>query len=555
MATPASWLKWQLIADDAMKFAPRPTVDQIIARMRVQRPRQAEEFLKEMASNEKWADELSAMATDSAFTPDTNIFGAPVKTIGQGRALGERNLPGIENLSPEDQIALAQALDKGAMLRSMSARSHGDPQVTYTQPRSVSSGGIPSQMPRVRWLPSDREQAITGAGTPFLGHTDLSMSGAMSLLQNRRDYARLTGLNPDVPAPPALSQDIRGRMVPSVTANALGDDVSDLVRAIRQDQVDSRRMQLDELQQSAMQDDMARSAGEVAAMEARAREYGNMPPETLGAMDSANRKHQSLMSGNTERLTDDDRYNWARQMGGNMDRVVGSPLYPKSQEHLIRDGETSAEYWWRRQGKDIIKGFGLGHILSYPLIYGAYKMMQPEESASLPPYEPARHLGDIATTEDEAWLEADREKTKAQTMAYLDSLPDVPIDQDAKQYRQGYEPSMPQDAFDLPQVPIELPEEPIAVMPRDEVGIPDVPLDDLTLSEENVAGAPAMDDLDAELVAAGLQPAATSRQGISSMEVDGRPVDSLYPPESLEYQREQAYKRRTRRNPYPALSY
>lgn len=532
MATPSSWLKWQLIADDAMQFAPRPSVNEIVARAGMPRAQSAEAFLRQLKDEAALAEHRARLRVDESMTPDSNVFGLPVKTIEQGRSLGQRNLPGIENLSPEDQIALAQALDKGAMLRAMSGTGAPD----QYNVRNWGGGHR-----TVRHRSGNRESAFTDAGTPFLGRSrELDMGSALALLQNKRDMRRLVGVDPNLPNPPALSFDIREGLVPSETAQALGGDVADLVRTIRRDRIDSRLMQQGDMQDAQLKDAMAQSADEVAAMEARAREYNRLPPETLSDMARAERSRQSLMSGNTERLTDDERFNWARQMGGNMDRVVGSPLYPKSQEHLIRDGETSAEYWWRQQGKDIIKGFGLGHILSYPLVYGAYKMMQPGDSPALPPYEPARHLGDIATEEDEAWLEADRAKTKA----YMDSLPDVPIAFDK-----------PDPTADLPQVPIELPEDPIAVMPRDEVGIPEVPLDDLTLSEESVQGAPAMDELDAELAAAGLRPAATNRQDITSMEVDGRRVDSLYPPESLEYKMEQAYKRRMARNPYPALSY
>lgn len=546
-----SWLRQQLINEDAMRFAPRPSMDEIVARMDLpgdvedflgRRPAPSvEDALRQLSSEAGLAERMATRATDEALTPDVNVFGAPVKTIEQGRALGERNLPGIENLSPEDQIALAQALDKGAMLRSMTATSPGV---------SVKFRQQPSGLPRILTEYGDRAQSVTGAGLPFFPSSDLSMGQALALLGNKRQMRRTFGFAEDLPNPPAFEPNLRGELIPSDTAEALGSDVADSVRTIRQDQIDSKLMQLDEAQSAQLMEDMSRSADEVAAMEARAREYGGLPPETAMAMDRANRSHMATMSGRTERLTGNPPDNWARQMGGNMDPIVGSPLYPPSQLHATSNYPTSDDHFWATQGQNIVKGAALGHVLSYPLIYAAYQMMNPGETA------PGKTT-DMPPEDDLASMQADRERAIAesqrayeaeQTRSFMDDLPDVPVDMNATQYREGYIPTMP-------DVPIDLPEMPFVSMPQDSVGIPDDPMEDMMLMEEGVAGAPAMDELDAAMLESGLQPAATSRQDISSMEVDGRRVDSLYPPESLEYQMEQEYKRRARRNPYPALSY
>lgn len=547
-----SWLRQQLINEDAMRFAPRPSMDEIVARMDL--PGDVEDFLgrrpvpsvedalRQLASEAGLAERMATRATDEALTPDVNVFGAPVKTIEQGRALGERNLPGIENLSPENQIALGEALNKGAMLRAMTATSPGV---------SVKFRQQPSGLPRILTEYGDRAQSVTGAGLPFFPSSDLSMGQALALLGNKRQMRRTFGFAEDLPNPPAFEPNLKGELIPSDTAEALGSDVADLVRTIRKDQIDSKLMQLDEAQSAQLMEDMSRSADEVAAMEARAREYGGLPPETLAQMDKSNRSHMATRNRQSENLTGNPTFNWARQMGGNMDTVVGSPLYPPSQKYLPSTYDTYADYFWETEGKPIVKGFGLGHVLSYPLIYAAYQMMKPNEPA------PGKSPSAIPPGDDAADWQAERERAIAesqkayeaeQTRSFMDDLPDVPVDMNAAQYRKGYIPPMPDVQIDLPDMPL-------VSMPQDNVGIPDDPMEDMMLMEEGVAGAPAMDELDAAMLESGLQPSATSRRDISSMEVDGRRVDSLYPPESLEYQMEQAYKRRTRRNPYPALSY
>lgn len=463
------WLREQMLVEDAMRFAPRPSVDDVVRRMELQRPTSTEDFLRQLAYEAGRDERIATRATDSALTQDVNVFGAPVTTIERGRYLGERNLPGIENLSPEDQIALARALDKGAMLRSM----------TGSSPAPSMAG----QQGRMRVVPANRADDVTGAGLPFIGSTDLGMGSALALLQNKRDYRRLMGMNADLPNPPAFDRNLRGEVVPSETARALGDDVADLASTIRQDRIDSKVMQIGELQRAALQEEMARSADEVGRMEARAREYGGLPPETLSEMDAANRSHRSMMSGQSERLSGNPTYNWARQMGGNMDPVVESPLYPRRPPmEPIGEGETAAEYQWRTQGKDLLKGMALGHVLSYPAMYAAYRYTQgqwpfggKESGATKPAFPeqgPAIHHGAEGSKEDDAFL------------AVADSLPPIPVD--------------------LPDVPvIRTPETPVGIPESDPMAI-DMPGDDAALAAES-SPPPTIADLDAELRAKGLQ--------------------------------------------------
>ena len=518
MAGIPKWLRDQILTEDALRFAPRPSVNDVVARMNLPRPQSTEDFLRMLRNEAQLGERLAVRATDDAMTQGENIFGLPVKTIEQGRSLGERNLPGIDSLSPEDQIALAQALDKGAMLRSMTGTSPA-PELRRTR------HGL-------RLQPANRADAFTGAGSPFGMVDDLSMGNALALLQNKRDLQGLVGRSiGDLPNPPALRATVGRGLAPSGTAEALGDDVADLVGAIRRDRIDSMVMQLDEMRRAELQADMARSADEVAAMEARAMEYGGLPPETLAQMDRSNRSYKSLMSGQTERLTGDPRSNWARQAGGNMDPVVGSPLYPPSQRHLVREGETASDHFWRTQGKDLVKGFTLGHLATYPAMYAAYRMMQPSDPVSAPS-EPARQLGDVAQGEDEAFLLAERNKAIAesqkaydaeQTRAFLDALPDVPIAWDG-------EPTMP----------------------KDEVGVAD---DAIALAESGNAAdlaaeqspPPTIADLDEELRKLGLQGVPSwyirAMKDPSVKMIDGMPKEEFMPfsSKSKEYPIQQRY--------------
>ena len=543
------WLREQMLVEDAMRFAPRPSVDDVVRRMKLQRPTSTEDFLRQLAYEAGRDERIATRATDSALTQDVNAFGAPVTTIERGRYLGERNLPGIENLSPEDQVALAQALDKGAMLRSM----------TGSSPAPLMTG----QQGRMRVVPANRADDVTGAGLPFIGSTDLSMGNALALLQNKRDYRRLMGMNADLPNPPAFDRNLRGEVVPSETAIALGGDVADLASAIRQDRIDSKVMQIRELQQAALQEEMARSADEVGRMEARAREYGGLPPETLSEMDAANRRYQHMMRGHSER-GGDPRYNWARQMGGNMDPVVESPLYPRRpQVDPIAEGETAAEYQWRTQGKDLLKGMAIGHVLSYPAMYAAYRYTQgqwpfggKDSVATKPAFQeqgPAIHHGADGNKEDDAFL------------AVADSLPPV--------------------AVDLPEMPvIRTPETPVGIPERDPMAI-DMPGDDAALAAESTP-LPPSPDLDALLAESGLINPGTSPEmaarrravwqkmkagddlnalmreaGLGGYEGDLSLVDrdylrrrgSAFSPDSLNYRLEQEYRRRGG-NPYPQLA-
>lgn len=558
-----SWLRQQMLADEAMQFAPRPSVDEIVARMGL--PGDVEDFLgrrpapttedalRQLAREAGLAERVATRATDEAMTQDVNIFGAPVKTIEQGRALGERNLPGIENLSPEDQLALAQALDKGAMLRSMTATS---------PPVSFSHRQQPSGLPLVRTQYGNRAQSVTGEGVPFLPSGDLSMGQALALLGNKRQMRQAFGFAEDLPNPPALRPNALGELVPSATAEALGGDVADLVRTIRQDQIYSKLAQLDEAQSAQLMEDMSRSADEVAAMEARAREYGGLPPETVREMDRSNRSHMSTMAGRTERLTGNPPDNWARQMGGNMDTVVGSPLYPPSQKYLPSSYDTYADYFWETQGKPMMKGFGLGHVLSYPLIYAAYQMMKPDEPTTL--QSPASAPDDAANWQAErerAVAESQKEYEAEQTRKFMDSLPDTPI------------------AFDQEPV-VRTPETPVGLPSEDAMAI-DSMGDDAALAAEStpIPDAPDLDALLAEsgLITQGTSPEMAARRrdvwqrmkaqddlntlmreaGLGGYEGDLTKVDrdylrrsgSVFSPDSLNYRLEQEYRRRGG-NPY-----
>lgn len=518
-----SWLRQMLVSEDAMRFAPRPSVNEIVARMNLPRPQDTEDFLRQLRNESQLAERLAVRATDDAYSPETNIFGGKLKTIDEGRALGERNLPGIDNLPLEDQALLREKLDQAAMLRAMS----GDSPAPVVRRRSQPSG-----LPLVRVQYGNRADRLTGAGS-FLGPDDLSMGQALALLGNKRQMQQ-AGLRAfsDLPAPSAFSFEYPKGRVPSDTAEALGPDVSELVKTIRNDQIQSRLGQVQDMQERQLFDEMAQSADEVAAQEARAREYGGLPPETLAGMDKSNRSYMAMLNRVTENLTGDPRWNWARQMGGNMDPIVGSPLYPPSQLHAASNYPTSDDHFWATTGKNIVKGAALGHVLSYPLIYAAYQMMKPNEPApgKSPAMPPEEDLSGWAAERERNIAESQAAAEAEDTRSFMDSLPDVPIDMNAKQYRQGYEPEMPQDV----------------------VGIADEPVD-LT-GEDNVAELaaeqsppPSITDLDEELRKMGLQGVPSwyirAMKDPSVKMIDGMPKEEFLPfsSKSKEYPIQQRY--------------
>lgn len=491
------WLNDLMIAEDVAKFAPPPSLNHIVARSGMSEPMSTEDFLRSLLRDSQAQEELAASTVDASYSPDANIFGSPVKTIEQGRSLGARNLPGIESLSPEDQLVLASALDKGAILRAMPA--------TATDTRAAGD----------RWAsgPKDRAEQITGVANPFFPLPGLTQGEVMASLGNKRDFRRLTGASADaaaLPNPEALNV-VPGRAaVPSKYLDALGDDVRQLAMAVRKDQIDSLAMQsgeaADAMRQAELDAAMSESADAVARQEARARDYENFPPETLSKMDKANRSELALQSGRTAQLTQDPLYDIARQAR------EPSPVWDSA-------NESSTDAWMRTDGNDIMKGLGLGHILSYPVVYGMYKAMYPGQQATTqePPQEPARQLAEFADEEERLYQEAQKAKSGA-------------------------------EMFD--PVPVELPDMPLVT--SDNLGTPDDPQAFLELDNPADLAAessppPTIADLDAELRSLGLK--GIPSWYIRAMKdpavklIDGKPKEQFLPftDKSKEYQIQQRY--------------
>jgi hypothetical protein len=316
---------------------------------------------------------------------------------------------------------------------------------------------------------------------------------------------------------------------------ALGPDIPELLRQIRDDQIDSRALTIQEtndaIQAAELDRSMRESADAVAAREAYARQYGGLPPDTVASMDRGTNRQRMLESGAMERLTGDPRFNWARQMDGDMDPIVGSPLYPPSQRYVPGNYPTFADFQWETEGKPLVKALAAGHFMSYPLMYAGYQLMKPNERSTSVATEAVPPPDDAASWQaerEQAIADSQKAYEQEQTRAAMDAIPDVPIDVNATQYRQGYAPEMPQD----------------------EVGIPEDPMQDMILAEDSVEGAPVADDLpppptfadlDAELRKRGL--AGVPDWYLKAMEdpsvtmIDGRPKREAYifSPQSKEF--------------------
>jgi hypothetical protein len=509
-------------------------MDDIVRRVGVREPEMAtEDFLRRLARDAEAARNASARSVDAGMSTEENVFGLPVKTIEQGRSLGERNLPGIENLSPEDQIALATALDKGAMLRAMPAVG-GE--------ASVRSRGPSEVLQSFRVVPADRLRALTGADHPasFIASVDPSTAMVMDTLQNKADFRRLSGASQstsDLPNPPAFRRGPAGTLRMAEGPEALGPDIPELLRQVRDDQIDSRALTIQEtndaIQAAELDRAMRESADAVAAREAYARQYGGLPPDTVAGMDRGTNRQRMLESGALEKLTGDPRFNWARQMDGDMDPIVGSPLYPPSQTYAPSNYPTFADFQWETEGKPLVKAMALGHVLSYPLMYAGYQLMKPNERSTSTATESAPPPDDAASWQaerEQAIADSQRAYEQEQTRAAMDSLPDVPIDVNAKQYRQGYEPEMPQDVVGIEDEPVDL---------TDTGDVAD-------LAAEQ-APPPSIQDLDEELRRIGLQGVPSwyirAMKDPSVKMIDGMPKEEFLPfsSKSKEYPIQQRY--------------
>ena len=487
------WLNDLMIAEDAARLAPPPALDDIIARLGddsllpgspTPPPRPPEASLERMAYWENDPARRAERAVDRGYSREENIFGLPVKTMQQGRSLGERNLPGIENLSPEDQLAVAAALDKGAMLRAMPAAS---------------------EQQYLRTKEMDRAFKDTSPN-PFLIMPESSQADVLRSLQNKRDYERMGGMNYDLPPPAAFYKDDAGRVRPSTAIQTLGDDVTELAQTIRQDQIDSRLLSAGEAAdaqaQATLDRVMRESADAVAAREAYARQYGGFPPDTVREMDRGT---------NSLRM----------RQSGQMDRMLNDPLL-EIQRTPTTEPESYSDYWAREYGNPMLKGAALGHVLSYPLVYGIYKGMTPGELNTAEPTPPAQSLGLEASMEDEPIA------LKAMAAKADDNIDDL-----------------------VSAIPIEVDDMPLVTMPMDEVGVADDPVEDMTLLESNTEGAPEGDDLmdlDAELRRRGLS--GVPQWYLDAMDdpsvtmIDGRPKSQamLFSPQSKQYPIEQLYR-------------
>jgi hypothetical protein len=213
------------------------------------------------------------------------------------------------------------------------------------------------------------------------------------------------------------------------------------------------------------------------------------------------------------------------------EQYLGSPLYPPSQKYAPGNYDTHADFWWETEGKPLVKAMATGHVLSYPLMYAGYQLMKPNERSTSTATEAVPPPDDAESWQaerEQAIADSQKAYEQEQTRAAMDALPDVPIDVNATQYRQGYAPEMPQD----------------------EVGIPEDPMQDMILAEDSVEGAPVADDLpppptfadlDAELRKRGL--AGVPDWYLKAMEdpsvtmIDGRPKREAYifSPQSKEF--------------------
>jgi hypothetical protein len=333
-----------------------------------------------------------------------------------------------------------------------------------------------------------------------------SQADVLRSLQNKRDYERMGGMNYDLPPPAAFYKNDAGRVRPSTAIQTLGDDVTELAQTIRQDQIDSRLLSAGEAAdaqaQATLDRVMRESADAVAAREAYARQYGGFPPDTVREMDRGT---------NSLRM----------RQSGQMDRMLNDPLL-EIQRTPTTEPESYSDYWAREYGNPMLKGAALGHVLSYPLVYGIYKGMTPGELNTAEPTPPAQSIGLEASMEDEPIA------MKAMAAKADDNIDDL-----------------------VSAIPIEVDDMPLITMPMDEVGVADDPVEDMTFLESNTEGAPESDDLmdlDAELRRRGLS--GVPQWYLDAMDdpsvtmIDGKPKSQamLFSPQSKQYPIEQLYR-------------
>lgn len=544
MAGLPKWLRDQFLLEDAIGFGTAPSVDHIVRRAGgVPRQQAPEDFLRSLMRDARLAEEAAGRSVDAAAAGGVNMFGNQPRTTSQSWADAMKQFPNFDQLPIEDQIALAGAIEKGQILKGMPV--FGDASI----PGQAASDTRPSRA----YQPADRLDAIVGERA-FGLYDPPTLGQAMATLGNKAEFARATGMRDaaDLPPPPAFrrTMGLDGmEVVPSEALRLAGDDVTELAKTLRNDQIQSRVMQaqeaMDEMNLIQTQNEMARAADAVAAKEAYARQFGGFDPQTTREMDRSIRRDQMERAGTLSKLTNDPLHDLKAQRRVELGAAV--------ENELERQGE-------RKIGNDILKGFALGHVLSYPAMYAAYRYTQGEwpfsdaaPKAQAPEQGPAVHLGDEASKEDDPF------------MAAVGDLPTVPVE--------------------VPDMPvIRSQETPVGILEEDDIAI-DSMGDDAELVAET-SPLPSDAELDAILSKTGLvnkgtspEMAARRRQvlanmtaeddlnalmreaGLGGYEGDLSKVDadylrrygSAFSPDSLNYALEQEYRRRGGR-PYPQLS-
>lgn len=547
MAGLPKWLRDQFLLEDAIGFGTAPSVDHIVRRAGgVPNSQSPEDFLRSLMRDARLAEEAAARSVDSAAEGGLNMFGGNPRTLAQARADAMRQFPEFDNLPIEDAALLMDAIQKGAILKGMPV--FGDASIPG---RPGGFGG-----PKIKYQPANRTDAMTGdrtMGSMFGMDDPLTQEQVLGSLGNKANYVRAGGRagGYELPPPPAFTRasSIDGpQVVPSEYLRVAGDDVSQLARTLRQDQVDSRVMQaqeaMDEMNLIETQNEMARAADAVAAKEAYARQYGGFDPETRREMDRLVRRDQMERAGTLSKLTNDPLHDFK------------APRQIEMEAEVANEAERQVE---RALGNDIIKGVALGHVLSYPAMYAAYRYTQGDwpfsdstPEAKAPTQGPAVHLGEEAARQDDPFMAA---------------------------------------VGDLPTVPVELPDMPVIRTPETQIGLPeddalaiDSMGDDAELAAEStpIPEDPAMDKLLAEsgLINKGTSPEMAARRrdvwrrmkagddlntlmreaGLGGYEGDLSKVDrgylrrrgSVFSPDSLNYALEREYRRRGG-NPYPQL--
>lgn len=184
-----------------------------------------------------------------------NIFGSNVRTFRQALADINRQLPGIENLSPEDQLLLAPVLERSAILKSLERG-------TGTSPR-VGLASRPNDVPG--FVAGDPAEVTPGMAMELIGPN----SGTKAVPRER------TTFRPDASGRyRPSSQEIAGPY--SSEAELFGDDVARLRDQVLEDQRRAPQITRDEQRWKEITDSPVAEG---------------LPPDVIDSLDKSNRKY------------------------------------------------------------------------------------------------------------------------------------------------------------------------------------------------------------------------------------------------------------------------